>query len=128
MFPEESPTRLVGVGEMLLRASPPLGPAIEAADGWAVHVGVAEANVAVHLARLGEPAALMTWLPDSPLGWKARRWLQCHGADTSYVTMTSGGRAGLSQTYLGDSGWVTRPQLDDLVPGSASGAGSATPT
>ena len=104
MFPEGSRTSLVGVGEMLLRASPPPGLALEAADSWAVHVGGAEANVAVHLARLGEPSALVTWLPDSPLGWKARRWLQWHGVDTSYVTMTSGGRMGLYFTEMADGG------------------------
>jgi 2-dehydro-3-deoxygluconokinase len=89
---------------MLLRASPSPGLALEAADSWAVHVGGAEANVAVHLARLGESAAMVTWLPDSPLGWKARRWLQWHGVDTCHVTMTSGGRMGLYFTEMAHGG------------------------
>ncbi|HEX2405240.1 MAG TPA: sugar kinase [Acidimicrobiia bacterium] len=106
MQANREPARFVGVGEMLLRATAPAGQALEAAETWSVHVGGAEANVAVQLARLGESASMVTWLPDNPLGWRARRWLQWHGVDTAHVTMVPDGRMGL---YFTDGDEAGRP-------------------
>lgn len=100
----DASSRIVAVGEMLLRASPPTGRALEAAETWTVHVGGAEANVIVHLGRLEENPVMVTWLPDNPLGWRARRWLQSHSIDTTYVTMVPGGRMGLYFTEPADGG------------------------
>lgn len=67
--------------------------------------GGAEANVAVSLARLGWPSALVTVLPANPIGVAARDELRRFGVDTEQVHLTDG-RMGL---YFLTPGAVLRP-------------------
>lgn len=92
-------------GEMLLRLTPPGQELLLQSPGLSVHTGGAEANVAVSLARLGTPAAMLSILPDNPLGLAARDELRRHGVDVSRLTFAPG-RMGL---YFLTPGAVMRP-------------------
>ncbi|MDX2237110.1 MAG: sugar kinase [Hyphomonadaceae bacterium] len=87
--------RLVCYGEMLVRLSPPPGETLAQARGLSVHVGGAEANVAVCVARLGGDAAMATTLPDNPLGHGARDALRAAGVAVDCVSFVSETRMGL---------------------------------
>jgi 2-dehydro-3-deoxygluconokinase len=81
-------------GEMLLRlAAPDRGHLFQEARLDA-HFGGAEANVAVALARLGSPAALVTTLPYGLIGDAALETVRAAGVDVSRVKRTDG-RLGL---------------------------------
>lgn len=92
-------------GEMLLRMTPPGQELLLQSPGLSVHTGGAEANVAVSLARLGAPAAMLSILPDNPLGQAARDELRRHGVDVSRLVFAPG-RMGL---YFLTPGAVMRP-------------------
>lgn len=77
-------------GEMLLRlAAPDSGHLFQEARLDA-HFGGAEANVAVALARLGAPAAVITALPHGVVGDAALETVRAAGVDVSRVTRTDG--------------------------------------
>jgi len=96
---------LVCFGELLLRLSAPGRQFLLQSPSLDVHVGGAEANVAVSLARFGHAARMVSVVPDNPLGEAALGELRRHGVDTRYVT-TGEGRMGL---YFLVSGAIHRP-------------------
>ena len=96
---------VVCFGEMLLRLSPPAPRKIVQSDSFEIHVGGAEANVAVALASLGNSARLVTCLPANPLGDKARAAVAAAGVDTRFMT-SAPGRMGL---YFIEAGAGLRP-------------------
>ncbi|WP_237741121.1 PfkB family carbohydrate kinase, partial [Novosphingobium sp. B-7] len=73
---------IVCFGEVLLRLATPGHRLMTQAESLDLVVGGAEANVAAGLAALGHHAALLTRLPASPLGDKARAALSAAGVDT----------------------------------------------
>jgi 2-dehydro-3-deoxygluconokinase len=79
---------------MLLRLSAPAGEMLLQSPALRACWGGAEANVAVSLARLRRPSAMVTVLPNNGLGLAARAALRAHGVDTSHVRMAPG-RMGL---------------------------------
>jgi 2-dehydro-3-deoxygluconokinase len=81
-------------GEMLLRLSPPAGVPLAQANALDLNVGGAEANVAAALASLGTPSRMLTALPDSPLGHRAKAALGAAGVDTRFLAFGPG-RIGL---------------------------------
>lgn len=81
-------------GEMLLRLSAPGKGHLLQEARFDAHVGGAEANVAVALARIGHPSALVTTLPDDALGDAAIEVLRGAGVDISRIQRGSG-RLGL---------------------------------
>ena len=85
---------VVCFGEMLLRLSPPSGTPLARTDTLELAVGGAEANVAIALAGLGQPARMLTVLPDNPLGRRAMAALGEAGVDTGHVRRGAG-RLGL---------------------------------
>lgn len=85
---------VIGVGEILLRLTPPNGRLIAQAQSMAVEVGGAEANVLAGLTSLGHPTALVSRVPDNPLGAMACGTLAGVGIDVSRVAR-AGGRMGL---------------------------------
>jgi 2-dehydro-3-deoxygluconokinase len=97
--------RLVCFGEMLVRLTAPHGERLLQTNGLLAHIGGAEANVAICVSRLGGASAMVTWLPDNPLGHGARDELRRHGVDISGVRF-SHGRMGL---YFLSPGAVLRP-------------------
>ena len=97
--------KLVCFGEMLVRLSAPQGEMLLQTPQLAVHIGGAEANVAICVSRLGGNAAMATVLPGNPLGHAARDELRRHGVDVAAVRFTRG-RMGL---YFLTPGAVLRP-------------------
>lgn len=97
--------RVVCFGELLLRLGAPGRQRLLQSPQLEVHVGGAEANVAVSLARFGHEAAMVSLVPDNPLGDAARGELRRQGVDTRAV-LTGAGRMGL---YFLETGAIQRP-------------------
>ena len=85
---------VVCFGEILLRLSPTAGASLRDASQLDLHVGGAEANVAVALANLGVSTRMVSSVPDSDLGQNAIRALRREGVDCSGVR-TGAGRMGV---------------------------------
>ncbi|KMS56238.1 2-keto-3-deoxygluconate kinase [Novosphingobium barchaimii LL02] len=92
-------------GEVLLRFATPAARITVQCDALDMVVGGAEANVAAGLASLGHSVRMVTRLPSSPLGDKARAALGGAGIDTTHVARAPG-RMGL---YFLESGAGLRP-------------------
>jgi 2-dehydro-3-deoxygluconokinase len=101
--------RIVCFGELLLRLTAPGRELLLQSGRLDVHVGGAEANVAVGLARLGHEVAMVSRVPCNALGDAAAGHLRRYGVDSSGVT-TGTGRMGL---YFLSPGAGTRPS--DIV-------------
>ncbi len=85
---------IVCFGELLLRLAAPGRELLLQSGRLDVHVGGAEANVAVGLARLGHEVTMVSRVPAGPLGEAAIGYLRRHGVDATGVT-TGEGRMGL---------------------------------
>jgi 2-dehydro-3-deoxygluconokinase len=81
-------------GELLLRLTAPGRELLLQRPHLDVHVGGAEANVAVGLASLGHATKAVSTVPDNALGQAAIGYLRRYGVNTSGVT-TAPGRMGL---------------------------------
>ncbi len=97
--------RIVCFGEILLRLAAPPGRMLLQTPTLDACTGGAEANVAVSLALLGHRAAMVSVLPDNPLGQAVLGSLRAHGVDTSAIRLCPG-RMGL---YFIAPGAVVRP-------------------
>ncbi len=97
--------KVVAFGELLLRLAAPGRELLLQSGRLDVHVGGAEANVAVALARLGHATAMVSRVPDNALGDAAAGHLRRYGVDTAGVT-TGPGRMGL---YFLSPGAGVRP-------------------
>jgi 2-dehydro-3-deoxygluconokinase len=86
--------RVVCFGELLLRLTAPGRELLLQSGRLDVHVGGAEANVAIGLARLGHAVAMASRVPVNPLGEAAIGHLRRHGVDVAGVS-TGAGRMGL---------------------------------
>jgi len=86
--------RVVCFGELLLRLAATERGLLLQAPRLDVHVGGAEANVAVSLARFGHDAAFASVVADNALGRAAADELRRHGVDTRAIAWRSG-RMGL---------------------------------
>ena len=98
-------TRFVCFGELLLRLGAPGRERLLQSPRLDVHVGGAEANVAVALAHFGNTVALISVLPDNALGSAALGEMRRHGVDTTRVRRGAG-RMGL---YFLETGAMHRP-------------------
>jgi 2-dehydro-3-deoxygluconokinase len=85
---------VVCFGELLIRLTSTGGQPLVTLPDFAPYVGGAEANVALGLQRLGNPARMISLIPDNDLGWAAVQELRRWGVDTAGVT-TAPGRMGL---------------------------------
>lgn len=81
-------------GELLIRLSAPGRSLLMQTPSLDLHVGGAEANVAVGLARLGYRTSMVSVVPDNALGAGAVSALRSSGVDTSGI-VTGPGRMGL---------------------------------
>ena len=81
-------------GELLLRLTAPGRELVMQTGRFDVHVGGAEANVAVGLASLGHATAMVSAVPDNPLGRGAVAAVRAQGVDCSRVAVRDG-RMGL---------------------------------
>ena len=97
--------RVVTFGEIMLRLKSPgferllQSPVLEATFGGG------EANVAVSLAKFGQPVAFITALPANPIGDACVEFLRGKGVDVSGI-LRQGGRMG---TYYYEAGANQRP-------------------
>ena len=96
---------LICYGELLLRLGAPGRQTLLQVPSLDVHVGGAEANVAVSLARLGNPVSMVSVVADNALGAHAVGELRRHGVDTRHVR-SEPGRMGL---YFLETGAGHRP-------------------
>ena len=81
-------------GELLLRLTAPGRELLLQTSRLDVHVGGAEANVGVGLARLGHATRMISRVPANDLGEAAIGYLRRYGVDASGVA-TGPGRMGL---------------------------------
>ena len=88
------PSGVACFGELLLRLSAPANELLLQSSSLNVHIGGAEANVAVSLAQFGHRALVASVVPDSPLGKACVGELRRHGVRTEAVH-TGSGRMGL---------------------------------
>jgi 2-dehydro-3-deoxygluconokinase len=103
---------VVTMGETMLRLSPPAHGRLEHADALDLHVGGAESNVAVALARLGRRVAWVSALPDTPLGRRVSGAVAAAGVDVSGVRFTPDGRVGLYFVEFGAAPRATEVHYD----------------
>jgi 2-dehydro-3-deoxygluconokinase len=101
--------KIICFGELLLRLTAPGRELLLQSGRLDVHVGGAEANVAIGLARLGHGTAMVSRVPANALGDAAAGALRRYGVDTSEVA-TGEGRMGL---YFLSPGAGLRPS--DIV-------------
>lgn len=101
--------KIICFGELLLRLTAPGRELLLQSGRLDVHVGGAEANVAVGLARLGHDTAMVSRVPGNALGDAAAGALRRYGVDTHGVA-TGEGRMGL---YFLSPGAGLRPS--DIV-------------
>ena len=86
---------VVTLGETMLRLSPVTVSTLEETQQFQVHVGGAESNVAVGMARMGLPAGWISKLVDNSIGRLIARRIHWHGVDTSRIVWSESGRNGL---------------------------------
>lgn len=86
--------RLAFLGELLVRLSPPERQLLKQTGSLDLHVGGAEANVAVGLASLSHDARMISKVPDNALGELAVGALRSAGVDCRHVARGAG-RMGL---------------------------------
>ena len=99
------PSRIVCFGEVLLRLGAPGRQRLLQSPQFDVHIGGAEANVAVSLARFGHVAAQVGVVPDNALGEAAVGELRRQGVETANLR-AGPGRMGL---YFLSTGALHRP-------------------
>ncbi|WP_019720202.1 sugar kinase [Heyndrickxia coagulans] len=97
--------RIVTLGEIMLRLSPPNHQKFEQAQQFDVVYGGGEANVAISLAKLGLQSSFVTKLPDNPLGMSAVQYLNRFGVLTNHILL-GGNRIGI---YFLEKGYSIRP-------------------
>lgn len=97
--------RVLCFGEILLRLAAPGRELLLQSPRLQVHVGGAEANVAISLAAFGHASAMAGVLPANVLGQAARNALRQHGVDTTALRFDDG-RMGL---YFYTTGAGHRP-------------------
>ena len=98
-------SEIICFGEMMLRLTPEVGITLRQAKRLDMIYGGAEANVAVALSGFGRDTAMVTTLPEQPLGEACRGMLAAMGVDTRFVQMRPG-RMGM---YFMEKGSSLRP-------------------
>ena len=86
--------KLVFFGELLIRLTAPGNELLMQSPSLSLHVGGAEANVAIGLAHLGHDCAMVSKIPSNALGRGAVAAVRGAGVDCAAVTLHPG-RMGL---------------------------------
>lgn len=97
--------RVVTLGEIMMRLSPPDYKRLTQTNSFEVVFGGGEANVAVSLANLGTESTFVSKLPNHSLGNSAVQYLKMHGVNTSGI-VRGGDRMGI---YFLEKGYSIRP-------------------
>ena len=103
--PAHDPPRVVGLGESLLRLTPPGFGRLDQATGLEVEVGGAEMNALIAAAGLGLRATWISRLADNPLGRRVAAHARACGVDV-HAEWDPGARAAL---YFVEQGVPPRP-------------------
>lgn len=100
---DSSPRHLdvVTIGESMILVTPSDGHAVDTADLFALHVGGAESNVAVHLHQLGHSVTWVSAVGTDALGRRLERILSEMGLDMTHVRKNPDAPTGL---YVKDPG------------------------
>ena len=77
--------KIVTLGEIMLRLSPPGYQRFAQASDFEINYGGAEANVAASLAQFGNDAAFVSKVPANAIGDAAVATLRKLGVDCSYI-------------------------------------------
>lgn len=112
--------KVVTMGEIMMRLSPPGHQRIVQTDSFDVIYGGGEANVAVSLAHFGLDSHFVTKLPANPLGQAALNHLRRFGVRTDFI-VRGGERLGI---YFCEHGASQRPSqvIYDRANSSIAGA------
>lgn len=97
--------KIITLGEIMLRLSPPNHHRIMTTDTLDATFGGGEANVAVSLAQFGETAVFVSKVPDHALGHAAIQHLRRYGVSTDHILL-GGERLGV---YFLETGVSLRP-------------------
>ena len=97
--------KIVSLGEIMLRLTPPDYTRIEQANSFLANYGGGEANVIVSLSHLGHDCHFITRLPPNQLGDGAVEHLLKHGVHTDYIVRDSSTMG----IYFLESGFGGRP-------------------
>jgi 2-dehydro-3-deoxygluconokinase len=98
--------RVITFGEAIVRLSPPGHGRIEQARSLDLFVGGAELSAAAGLVRLGVGCALVTALPDTPIGRLVLSDISGAGIDVKHIIRQPSGRVGI---YFAERGASPRP-------------------
>ena len=98
-------SKIVTLGEIMLRLSPAGCARLQQVDNFEVIWGGGEANVAVSLANYGHNACFVTKLPAHEVGQAAVNALRRYGVDTNFIAR-GGDRVGI---YYCETGASMRP-------------------
>lgn len=93
-------TKVVTLGEIMLRLSTSPGELLTSADTLQMHYGGGEANVAIALSGYGHDTYFVSKVPDNALGRGVQRHLLANGVSTAYL-LQGGERLG---TYYLEAG------------------------
>ncbi|MCM2139568.1 sugar kinase [Vagococcus fluvialis] len=104
-------SKVVTLGEILIRYSTPKGQRLGETKELLCHYGGSEPNVAIGMSGLGHSVTLLSALPDNPLGVGALTNLAKNGVDTSRVIMT-GERVGAYFVEVGAGARATTVTYD----------------
>ena len=97
--------KVVTMGEIMLRLSPPDYKRFQQAASYDISYGGAEANVAASLSQFGHNVAFLSKIPNNPIGDCAIQALEKQGINCSYIKR-GGNRLGI---YYLENGASTRP-------------------
>src|SRR4051794_5910979 len=104
--------KIVTFGEAMLRLTPPGFQRLEQASALDLWIAGAELNVAVALARIGEPVRWISRLPDNPLGRRVAAQARANGVCTDHVDWAPEGRLGLLFVEVGQRPRATASLYD----------------
>ena len=96
--------KIITLGEIMLRLSPPNNNRILGIQNFQVNYGGGEANIAVALANYGIPTSFITKLPDNSLGNSAINHLRSFGVSIDSI-IKGGNRIGI---YFFENGYSIR--------------------
>ena len=102
---KEKNIKVVTLGEIMLRLSPPYHQKIIQATNFDAFFGGSEANVAVSLAILGLSSYYVTKIPKNEIGEAVLCELKQHGVNVSHI-LRGGDRLGI---YFAENGYSMRP-------------------
>ncbi len=101
---------VLGLGEVMLRLSPPGKERISHSENFEKNAGGSELNVVSGISMLGVPSGIITKLPNSEIGKYIKQKIRYFGANTDYIITDNSPNARLGIYYY-ENGAYPRPSL-----------------